>query len=94
MAKRDKAIRKLLAASANLRLADVLAGLDALGFDCYVDANTHWHCRHAEAGTAVTVCPPHGGPNNVLPAYIREAQKAARAVLAWQAEQEDADADP
>lgn len=90
----DKAVRKLLAGAANKRLEEVLAALDALGFDCCRDGLGHWHCYHRPAGVAITVCPPHGGLSKVLPVYVRAAQQAAQAVLAWQAEQESDDAHP
>jgi len=94
LATKAKAVRKLLAGVANKRLEDVLQALDAVGFDCYRDGLGHWHCHHAAAGVSATVCPPHGGPNQVLPVYVRAAQQAVRAVLAWQAEQETDDANP
>lgn len=96
MSRRDKALRKLLTGAANKRLDELLAALDALGFDCIRDSHGHWHCHHRGAGVAVTVCPPHGGPSKVLPVYVRAAQQAARAVLAWESTaqaEESSDAD-
>jgi hypothetical protein len=86
--------RRLSGRGRNVRLADALGALQAAGFECEQGSRGHWLCRHRAAGVVVTVAPPHGRENKLLPAYVKATREALAAVEQWEQEQEEDHGDP
>lgn len=77
MSQRDKRERAMRENVRAVRLADVLAVLEAAGFDCQSGRQGHWTCVHLGSGARCNVPTPHGaGEHFVKPTYVRAALEA------------------
>ena len=79
----DKLERALRQSPHSVRVAQLVAALEARGFDCRRTANGHWLCFHPQHSLDVHFAEPHGqGDSFVKLPYVRKAIRALDAVQA------------